>query len=345
VTRAFAPVTRAFAPVTRAFALPVLGAALLAASAASAHEVRPALLELRETGVSRWDVQFRVPARGELRLALDLRLPDDCAQLAPARPVFVDAMVVERYEVRCAEPLAGREVAIDGLASTMVDVIVRVEREDGGRQTARVVPAEPRFTVEAAPGRLGVAATYLGLGVEHILLGVDHLLFVLALVLLVEGTRRLVETITAFTAAHSLSLAAATLGLVHVPPPPVEAVISLSIVFLACEIVHARRGRPGLAERRPWLVAFTFGLLHGLGFAGALAEVGLPEQAIPLALLFFNVGVEAGQLLFIAAVLTSLALLARLPARRLTRAWWVPAYAIGGVAAYWTLARVAGFFG
>ena len=149
------------------------------------------------------------------------------------------------------------------------------------------------------------------LGVEHILFGVDHLLFVLALLILVKGWRKLVGTITAFTVAHSITLAAATLGFVHVPSKPVEATIALSIVFVACEIVHRRQGRSGLTETWPWVIAFSFGLLHGLGFASALREVGLPQNAIPLALLFFNIGVELGQLLFIGVVMAVIALAVR----------------------------------
>ena len=192
-----------------------------------------------------------------------------------------------------------------------------------------------------------MAATYLRLGVEHILFGIDHLLFVLALVILVQGGRRLVATITAFTLAHSLTLAGATLGLVRIPQRPVEAVIALSIMFVATEVVHGREGRPGLTAERPWVVAFTFGLLHGFGFAGALREVGLPQQAIPVALLFFNVGVELGQLLFIAFVLAVAALVRRIAQRvalpRPAWAWRVPANAIGTVAAYWTIGRVVQF--
>ena len=165
--------------------------------------------------------------------------------------------------------------------------------------------------VAAAPGALEVCRTYLVLGVEHILFGVDHLLFVLALLILVKGWRKLVGTITAFTVAHSITLAAATLGFVHVPCKPVEATIALSIVFVACEIVHRRQGRSGLTEMWPWVIAFSFGLLHGLGFASALREVGLPQNAIPLALLFFNVGVELGQLLFIGFVIAVIALAVR----------------------------------
>jgi hydrogenase/urease accessory protein HupE len=185
------------------------------------------------------------------------------------------------------------------------------------------------------------------LGIEHILEGVDHLLFVLALLILVKGTRRLIATVTAFTLAHSLTLAGATLGFVHVPGPPVEAAIALSIVFVAAEIVRSRGGRAGLTERLPWVVAFTFGLLHGLGFASALNEVGLPQSAIPVALFFFNVGVEVGQLVFIASVFAVLAL-----ARQVTRlitvpqpawAWRVAPCAIGGIAMFWVIQRVAAF--
>ena len=190
-----------------------------------------------------------------------------------------------------------------GLAATRIDVLVRLARSDGTTQLGRVLVLDPQFVFSASPGAMEVARTYTVLGIEHILSGVDHLLFVLALVMLVRGTRRLVATITAFTLAHSLTLAAASLGFVSVPGPPVEATIALSIMFVAAEIVRARQGRPGLTQRYPWLVAFSFGLLHGLGFAGALAEVGLPPLSIPLALLFFNVGVEIGQLLFVAAVL------------------------------------------
>jgi hydrogenase/urease accessory protein HupE len=205
------------------------------------------------------------------------------------------------------------------------------------------MPAHPSIVVEASPTLRQVAWTYLVLGVEHILLGIDHLLFVLALLLLVKGWKRLVGTITAFTIAHSITLAAATLGLVHVPGPPVEAIIALSIVFVATEIIHGRQGRPGLSARWPWIVAFTFGLLHGLGFASALREVGLPQQAIPLALLFFNVGVEIGQLLFIAAVAIIIGAASRIPMRVPRALEVIPPYAIGGVAMFWVIQRIVGF--
>jgi len=167
------------------------------------------------------------------------------------------------------------------------------------------------------------------------------------LLLLVKGVRRIIATVTAFTVAHSLTLAGATLGFVHMPGPPIEAVIALSIVFVAAEIIHSRQDKPGLTERYPWVVAFTFGLLHGFGFAGALTEIGLPQKSIPIALLFFNVGVEVGQLLFIASVFAIIAL-----ARRITRriniprpawAWAVSPYAIGSLAVFWVIQRIAAF--
>jgi hydrogenase/urease accessory protein HupE len=203
------------------------------------------------------------------------------------------------------------------------------------------------------PGSGEVAATYLRLGVEHILFGFDHLLFVLALVVLVREWRRVAVTVTAFTVAHSITLAAATLGFVNVPGPPVEATIALSIMLVSVEILNARRGKPSVTTRLPWLVAFSFGLLHGFGFAGALAEVGLPQHAIPVALLFFNVGVEVGQLIFVAAVLSLIRLLLHaasqllepaLVQRTFDRLDVTVAYAIGIVAAYWLVERTTAFF-
>jgi hydrogenase/urease accessory protein HupE len=245
--------------------------------------------------------------------------------------------------VSCPGGLIGETIFIDGLSTTLTDVLVRVERSDASSQVMRLTPSAPAAVIEAAPTWQKIAATYLGLGVDHILRGIDHLLFVLALLLLVGRWRPLVATVTSFTVAHSLTLGAAILGFVHVPQQPVEAVIALSIVFVAAEIVRRTRGQPSLAQRWPWAIAFVFGLLHGLGFAGALSEIGLPEQAIPVALLFFNVGVELGQLLFVGSFVV-LAVLARRVA--LPMSPWtarLSAYGIGAVAAFWTIERVAGF--
>jgi hypothetical protein len=319
-------------------------AALVAANPALAHELRPAYLELRELEAGRFEVVWKRPARGEMALSLAVALPSRCAAITEPVRVDVGAAITERWSVECAGGLVGETIAIAGLEATLTDALVRIERSDGTTQVARLTPAVPGFVVEATTSRLAVATTYLWLGIEHIWLGFDHLLFVFGLMLLVTGMRRLVGTITAFTVAHSITLAAATLGLVRVSPQPVEAVIALSIVFVAGEIVHAREGRGGWAQRWPWLVAFTFGLLHGFGFAGALREVGLPEHAIPLALLFFNVGVEVGQLLFIAALLALAVAGRRLWPARPIWAWRVAAYAMGGIAAYWTIERSAAFW-
>lgn len=326
----------------------ILAACVAFAFTASAHEVRPAYLELRETASDTYDVLWKVPARGgNERLGIYVRLPNDTRQITEPRGIAAGGAWIERWRIERPGGLAGQTIHIDGLVAAGSDVLVRIEHADGSTQTTRLLPSRPSFVVEAVASPWRVAATYLTLGVEHILGGIDHLLFVLALLLLVKGCKRLVGTITAFTLAHSLTLAAATLGFVHVPSPPVEATIALSIVFVAAEIVHGRQGRPGLAVRWPWVIAFTFGLLHGFGFAGALSAVGLPQNSIPVAPLFFNVGVELGQLLFIAAVFAVLAL-----GRKITRsvavphpawAWRVPPYAIGTVAMFWVIQRVATF--
>ncbi|MHC4989398.1 MAG: HupE/UreJ family protein [Planctomycetota bacterium] len=322
----------------------ILAVCAAIAPRALAHEVRPAYLELTQTSPDTFDCLWKVPARGDsLRLGLYVRMPAECETVTEPRGIFAGGAYIERWSMRHPEALVGSSIHIDGLRTTLTDVLVRIERLDGTTQVARLMPAAPSVVVEASPGRGQLAWTYVVLGVEHILLGIDHLLFVLALLLLVRGWRRVVGTITAFTVAHSITLAAATLGFVHVPGPPVEAVIALSIVFVATEIVHGRQGRPGITARWPWIVAFTFGLLHGLGFAGALSEVGLPQQAIPLALLFFNVGVEIGQLLFVAAVAIVALAASRVEIRRSRRLELLPPYAIGCVAMFWVIQRVAGF--
>jgi len=328
--------------------------AWLAPALAHAHEVRPGYLELREVDARSYDVLWKVPARGDRRLGIQVRFPETC-ETSELRASATPGAHVERWRVTCEAGLIGESVAIEGLPSTRTDVLARVEHADGSSQTVRLTPEAAAFTVSGASSWIEVARTYLALGVEHILLGIDHLLFVLALLFLVGGLPRLVGTVTAFTVAHSLTLAAATLGWVHVPQAPVEAAIALSIVFVAVEILHARRGRPSLAKRRPWVVAFAFGLLHGLGFAGALQEIGLPERAIPLALACFNIGVELGQLAFIAAVFALLALLVRaarllgggaaLDAKGLAELVSVPCtYAIGILAAYWLIERTSRFW-
>lgn len=325
-----------------------LFASLLVVPRSLAHEARPAYLEIKETSPNQFGVLWRTPVLAGMRLPVVLTIPGDVTNLKePVEQELADSLLERRWIDARASGLAGKRIEFRGLQATITDVLVRVEMLDGRTWTTIVHPSQPWFELTGAPSKFQVAGAYLRLGIEHILGGVDHLLFILALMILVKGTRRLIATVTAFTVAHSITLAGATLGFVRVPRQPIEAAIALSIVFVACEIVHAREGRLSWTERWPWIVAFTFGLLHGFGFAGALSEVGLPQTAIPVALLFFNVGVEIGQLLFIAAVLSIMAL-----GRFLNRhasipqpawAWRVAPYSIGGIAAFWMVQRIAAF--
>jgi hypothetical protein len=309
----------------------------------TAHEVRPSYLELREDRAGEFDVLLKTPMRGELRLALAATFSGRAEAVTPMTTRATGDAAVQTWRFRALDPLHGQTVRIDGLENTMTDALVRVAFLDGTSWTRRLTPQEPAATIPARGSGWSVAGLYLKLGVEHILLGIDHLLFVLALVIITRGTWLLVKTVTAFTVAHSITLALATLGYVHVPSAPVEALIALSIAFVAVEIVRQWQGHEGLTARAPWLVAFAFGLLHGLGFAGALSEIGLPEGQIPLALLFFNVGVEIGQLLFIATVLCVFALAQRIRPARPRWAGLAAPYAIGSIAMFWVIERVAAF--
>jgi hydrogenase/urease accessory protein HupE len=329
-----------------------LALAIAVAGQAQAHDLRPAYLAITESAPNVYAVFWKTPAMGDLRLAIYPRLPQSAAEATPHDSAFLNDAYVERWTVHAPAGLAGETIAIDGLSANRTDVLVRIERLNGETSTTRLTPSSPSFEIPAATGFGQVAAAYLWLGVEHILLGVDHLIFVLALLMLVRGWKRIGLTVTAFTVAHSITLGAATLGFLDVPGPPVEAAIALSIALVAVEIVNSCRGRESLTARLPWLVAFAFGLLHGLGFAGALSEVGLPAHAIPVALLFFNVGVELGQLIFIAAVMALFMILRRIMLGFLgaktnwSRAWLRlgAAYCIGGVASFWLLERVSGFW-
>lgn len=315
------------------------------AGAAYADVFRPAYLELREVGGDHYDVVWKVPAQDEnTRLSLWVRFPDDTRAIGTTRNVYTGNAIVERTRFHRPGGLSGQRIRIAGRAIGVSDVIARVERLDGTSQFERLALARPEFTVEASRGGGEIAWSYLALGVEHILGGVDHLLFVLAMLLIVRGSMRIVATVTAFTIAHSLTLAAVTMGWMHVPGPPVEAMIALSIVFVAAEVVHGLQGKTGLTARAPWLVAFCFGLLHGFGFAGALAEVGLPQNAVPVALLMFNVGVEVGQLMFVTCAVLLVSMARRAAVRVPRLAGYAAPYAIGTVAMFWVIERVASFW-
>ena len=317
---------------------------MLIALPAQAHEIRPAFLEIKETAPGQFSVLWRTPVMAGMRLPVVLKLPGGVRNLKnPVLQELTDSLVERHWIDAGPTGLAGKRIEFPGLQLTITDVLVRIVRLDGRDTTLLVRPSQPWFDLAVQPTKFGVAHTYLRLGIEHILTGFDHLMFVLALIILTGGGWRLVKTVSAFTLSHSITLTAATLGWVHVPQRPVEAVIALSIVFTAAEIVQANRGRMGIAVRAPWVVAFSFGLLHGLGFAGGLSNAGLPVGHIPLALLFFSCGVEVGHLLFVSAVLALIAMARRIRIPIPRGLELVPPYAIGSVAMLWFMQRIAAF--
>jgi hydrogenase/urease accessory protein HupE len=317
----------------------------LSALTALAHEVRPAYLEFRQTSAETYDALWKVPGLGDnLRLGLYVQLPEGCTNVTARRGAMANNAFIERWSLRRAGGLKGATIRIAGLSATTTDVLVRLERLDGSAQVTRLTPSAPSFVVEAAPPAFEVARTYSVLGVEHILSGIDHLLFILALLIITRGGWRLIKTVTAFTVSHSITLTLATLGYVHIPQRPVEATIALSIVFVAAEILRGRAGKPGLTQRAPWVVAFAFGLMHGLGFASGLSEAGLPVAHIPTALFFFSIGVETGHFLFIGVVLSMIALLSRTRIRFPRWSELVPPYAIGTIAMFWVIQRTLSFY-
>jgi hydrogenase/urease accessory protein HupE len=320
--------------------------ALLAAPAAPAHEIRPGLLEITEEPGGAIAVVWKVPVRGDRALALTPVFPSDWQPFGPASVRVVPGAVVEYSTWRSQEgSLVGQRIEIAGLSSLQTDVLLRISLADGTRHSAVLRPSDPTYAIPAIASKREVAGSYWRMGATHILEGVDHLLFLLALLLIVSGFWKLLKTVTAFTVAHSVTLALATLGFVHVPSAPTEAVIALSILFLAAEIMRKYQGELTLTERRPWLVAMAFGLFHGLGFAGALSEVGVPAHEVPLALLMFNVGVETGQVVFVVAVVAALAALRRLPLLLPEGAWRLAPYSIGTLAAFWTIERLVTAYG
>lgn len=328
--------------MTRLGALLAMLMPVLLATSGSAHEIRPAYLDMRETAPDEFAVVWKVPAQGEMRLGLYVSLPKPCVDKAePARSI-VDGAYLERRTVACSGGLGGGEISINGLKSTMTEALVRIEYENGDTEVVRLMPDAPFFVAAGAQTSLEVAQTYFLLGVDHILSGLDHLLFVLALILLMRDRWMLVKTITAFTVAHSITLAGASLGYFSLPQKPVETTIALSIAFVASELIKMKPGERRLSESYPWVVAFAFGLLHGFGFAGALKEIGLPQSDVPLSLLTFNLGVEAGQLIFVAAALVALRAAGALSTIRPAPARQFGAYIIGTAAMLWLVSRIAG---
>jgi HupE / UreJ protein len=324
-----------------AWCVPAVLLALLAAlPAGQAHEARPAYLEIKETAPGQFSVLWRTPVLAGMRLPVVLQLPDSVRNVRePTVQELTDSMVERHWIDAGPDGLAGRRLEFPGLQLTITDVLVRIEKLDGTHSTELIRPSRPWIEIAAPRGTLATANVFLVQGIEHILLGVDHLLFVLGLLLLVKTPWMLVKTITAFTLAHSITLAIATLGYASIPAQPLNAAIALSILFLGPEIIRAGRGQTSFTIRHPWFVAFAFGLLHGFGFASGLTAIGLPPGDIPLALLMFNVGVEIGQLVFVALIL------ALVRAFKVIEVHWprpvefFPAYAIGSLGAFWMIQR------
>jgi len=309
-----------------------------------AHELQPGSLDIRQLTPARYEVIWRAPVYFGKPHPSVLQLPDDWKVIGePSIRALGDSHLHRRVVEVPDGLIRGATIRILGLESTITDVFVRVSWLSGDQATAVMRPRQPFLTIEGQRSSWQVAGDYTALGVDHILSGYDHLTFVLALLLIVSGWRRLLLTVTSFTLAHSITLAAATLDLMQLPGPPIEATIALSILFLASELLKVNRGSVSLTARYPWTVAFIFGLLHGFGFAGALSDVGLPQNEIPLALLMFNVGVELGQLMFIAVILLLIGILHRIRSEWPAWSRQLPAYGIGGMAAFWLIERLSGF--
>lgn len=335
-----------FAPFRSNLTLWLLGALLLfVAQGAVADEVRPAYLGLQERSAGSFSVVWKLPVKDGMVPDIMPVFPEQCGlEMDPYVELTGDAKSVRGSLICGDEGLGDGHIEVPGLTNSLMDVLIHIARLDGNARHHMLKPGEKLSLAERAPPLVN---DYLAFGFEHILGGTDHLLFVLALLLIVSGKKSIFKTVTAFTVGHSITLALASLGMITLSPAPVEALIALSIAFLAAEAICIHRGRQSLTASRPWVVAILFGLLHGLGFAGALKEVGLPQGDIPLALLFFNIGIEAGQLAFVLVVLGSLAaaqwgmkvIAPQMIKGDLSRFALVPAYAIGAVGVFWALKR------
>ena len=308
-----------------------------------AHEIRPAYLEIKQTTETTYDVLWKIPLLGNKAPKIDPILPDNFT-LEQIDDEFLPDAYIRRYKGNYSSPLNGQKISIKGLDLTLVDVLVQINLIDESSYTLLLQPDKAEAVIPKEPNKWEVIQLYILLGIEHILIGIDHLLFVLGLLLLVKGIKPLIQTITAFTLAHSITLGAATFDLLSVPQAPVEAVIALSIVFLAREYIAEKEGKESLTAQYPWIVAFTFGLLHGFGFAGALSEIGFPQKEVPLALLTFNIGVELGQLIFIGIVGLLWMILKKINGPQPNWSWKVLPYSMGIIASFWLVERIVAFW-
>lgn len=317
---------------------------------AFSHALEPGFLNIEQQSKQQFKITWKIPQVNGQPMGIYAHLPDVCNDRFGPKTQFTGSAYLSNWQTSCKDGISGNSIYIEGLDKTATDVLVRYKPLEKSAVTLLLTPHQTSKILPKEPDLWSVVSSYLLLGVDHILLGIDHLLFVLALILLVSSKWGLIKTITAFTLAHSITLSAATLGYISFPVPPVEAIIALSIMFLALEITKNQAGKMSLTERKPWLVSFTFGLLHGLGFASALAETGLPETEIPAALLTFNIGVELGQLLFIAMVLITIYCL-KLTCKYFNikqayqkRGITYLVYTIGSISSYWFIERVVSFW-
>jgi len=321
--------------------LPLILLLIVLTVSAGAHRLQPAYLEIREQSTGKFSILWKRPLVSGRPMSISPRLPANFRNLTEPVVQHIPTGAVERWMAASEGGLAGEEILIEGLPSTQTDVLVRIDYKEGDEETHLLTPAAPSAVIGGVSSKTERIIAYVQLGIQHILMGVDHLLFVLGLLLIVQSRWMLLKTITSFTLAHSITLCVATLGYASVPLPPLNVVIALSILFLGPEIIRSWRGESSLTIRHPWVVAFAFGLLHGFGFATGLANMGLRETEIPLALLLFNIGVEIGQVFFVMLVI----LLER-SFRTLEIHWpkWVrlaPGYTVGSLGGFWTIERAA----
>jgi hypothetical protein len=319
----------------------------LVSQQAFAHEVRPAYLEIDQSAAQTYKVIWKQPTMGDVAIHLVPHLSNGWLENQPSDEYASAGFLIKTWVVqsKARAPLIGQSVTIEGIEETITDVFVRIRLQNGQRLDTMIRPEQPTFKISLADGNAMAMSAFLLLGIEHILTGPDHLLFVLGLLLLVRDRWTLLKTVSAFTLAHSVTLAAATFGLINLPTPLLNALIALSILFVAPEIIRAQNGGTSLTIRYPWIVAFAFGLLHGMGFASGLTSLGLERSALLYALVFFNIGVEIGQLVFIALVLALKRAFGLMEIRWPRPLQMAPTYAIGVLGASWTIQYSAILFG
>lgn len=319
----------------------------LVSQQAFAHEVRPAYLEIDQTRAGTYKVVWKQPTMGDVAIHLVPHLSNGWLENQPSDEYAAAGFLIKTWIVNTKkrDPLPGQTITIEGLEQTITDVYVRIRLFNNQRLDMIVRPEQPTIKISLTDGGAMAMSSFVLLGIQHILTGPDHLLFVLGLLLLVRDRWTLLKTVSAFTLAHSVTLAAATFGLINLPTPLLNALIALSILFVAPEIIRAQNGGTSLTIRYPWIVSFAFGLLHGMGFASGLTSLGLERSALLYALVFFNIGVEIGQLLFIALVLALKRAFGLMEIRWPRAFEMAPTYAIGVLGATWTIQYSAILFG